>query len=243
MRVPVKELMLAVVIAATALAQAPAFPYLYITHTTSDGKQVEATSQPIQFSNHERLNLRVCLRTRAVGDPIEQLEIQAVNQHPDYFRQRAGPNVTLKVIQIAAQPQEGISCRVNSSGGGKSLTVHYVNAEIDLLEDRAVRRQRAQGFVEWIAAEARRQGAKSQALSIMNGDPRQMQAMVDQMENQYVNNPAGDYEIVAHYQPVSRGRHWTGTLVSRPFRVRVVPGPDFFDRAREKMGGGGSVTR
>lgn len=28
---------------------------------------------------------------------------------------------------------------------------------------------------------------------------------------------------------------WTGTLVSRPFRVRVVAGPDFFDRAREGM--------
>ena len=88
--------------------------------------------------------------------------------------------------------------------------------------------------MEWIAAEARRQGAASQTLSILQDNPQRMQAMIDQFEDQYVNNPPGEYEIVAQYRPVSPGPHWTGTLVSRPFRVRVVAGPDFFDRARAK---------
>jgi hypothetical protein len=114
--------------------------------------------------------------------------------------------------------------------------VHYVNVDIDFLEDPTIRRQKAQGFVEWIVAEARRQGAVSQALGILQGNPQQMQAMIDQFAVQYVNNPPGEYEIAARYTPVSEGRHWSGTLVSRPFRVSVVAGPDFFDRAREKMG-------
>ena len=238
MRIPLKQSWLVVAVAAApgGRAQSPAFPYLYITHPTSDGKQVEAADRPLPAPNHERLQLRVCLRTRAVGDPIEQLEIQALNQHPDYFRQRPGPNVTITVTQVAPQRRAGLPFRVNSSGGGKSLTEHYVSVDIDLVEDRAARRQKAQGFVEWIAAEARRQGAASQTLSILQGNPERMQAMIDQFEDQYVNNPPGDYEIVAEYRPVSRGNHWTGTLVSRPFRVRVVAGPDFFDRAREKAG-------
>ena len=228
-----KQSWLVVAVAAIAAApggraQTPALPYLYITPAAGDGKQIEATP------NHERIALRVCLRTRAVSDPIEQLDIQALNQHPDYFRQRPGPNVTLTVTQVAPQRRTDLPFRVNSSGGGKSLTVHYVSVDIDLLEDRAVRRQRAQGFVEWIAAEARRQGAASQTLSILQDNPQRMQAMIDQFEDQYVNNPPGEYEIVAQYRPVSPGPHWTGTLVSRPFRVRVVAGPDFFDRARAK---------
>ena len=229
-------LMAALATTAVGRAQISALPQLYITHTTRDGQQVETGNRPLQAANHERLQLRVCLRTRSVADPIEQLEIQALNQHPDYFRQRPGPNVTLSVTRVGPGSRESVPFRVNSSGGGKSLTVHYVSADIDFLEDRTIRRHKAQEFVDWFAAEARRQGAVSQALGILQSNPEQMQAMVDQVADQYVNNPPGDYEVVARYTPVSAGTHWRGTLVSRPFRVSVIGGPDFFDRARERMG-------
>jgi hypothetical protein len=43
---------------------------------------------------------------------------------------------------------------VNSSGGGKDLAVYFVNVDIDMLEERAIRLKRAEQFVDWMAAQS-----------------------------------------------------------------------------------------
>jgi hypothetical protein len=81
------------------------------------------------------------------------------DQGPNCFQNHPGPNVTLSIKRISGTVKEKVPFRVTSSGGGKDLTVHYVLADIDILEDKAVREQRVQ-FIAWHACLARLPGAK-----------------------------------------------------------------------------------
>jgi len=114
------------------------------------------------------------------------------------------------------------------------LALHYVSADIDVLEDVGERKRKARAYLDWMADEAKKQGVGSQTLAVVQNNPQQMQAMVDPIADQYVNNPPGDYEVTARYQPVSRGDHWMGILTSAPFRVRVMAGPDGFELMKQK---------
>ena len=123
---------------------------------------------------------------------------------------------------------EDVRFRVNSSGGGKNLEVYYVDAEIDLLEEKAVRQQRAEEFVEWILTQP---GGERQSQLLHAAKQR----LVDQFEGQYIHNPPGEYEISARYTPSTPG-NWAGILESGPARFRVLEAVDSFEeRPRQHL--------
>src|SRR5205823_4983470 len=88
--------------------------------------------------------------------------------------------------------------RVTSSGGGKDLTVYYVQADIDILEEKEIRLKRAKQFVEWMASQVRGDTG-SQLLKTPDGKSR----MASYFEEQYINNPPGEYELTARYTPTT----------------------------------------
>lgn len=213
-----------------APAQQP--PYLYFTVTTKEGKQLRAGRDPILVPNNERIRLEICLQARTVEEDFEQLEIQALNQHPDYFKNRPGPNVTLKVRRLDGEAATEMPFRVNSSGLGKNMTVHYVNADIDILEDKTQRLEKARLFTEWLAAEVKKQtpsGASHVLASARSAD-----LMIPMFEQQYINNPPGDYEVVARYAPTPAARYWRSPLAAR-LRITVIQSGDAFETMKTQM--------
>lgn len=215
-----------------AQARQAGTPYLYIRLVTAHGTQTPPPGRPSLVPNNERIQFQVCVEARTVEERLEQPEIQALNQHPEYFKHRPPPNVSLSVRRITAAGRQEVPFRVNSSGGGKDLTVYSVNADIDLLEDKAARLRKAEQFVEWMAAR-------------LPGDPRShllqsapgRQQLAGYFEEQYVNNPPGDYEIIARYTPTT-AENWRGALVSAPFLIKVIDNGDFFDVLRTRLGPG-----
>jgi hypothetical protein len=165
-----------------------------------------------------------------VADRFEQPDIQALNQHPDYFKERPPANITLSVRRVWARGGEEVPFRVSSSGGGKDLTVYYVQADIDVLEEKEVRLKRAEQLVEWMAAQA---PEGSRLLESAGGKSR----MAALFEEQYVNTPPGEYEFIARYAPTTQD-NWRGSLVSAPIRIKVVDHGDLFDAMKAKMAAG-----
>ncbi len=84
--------------------------------------------------------------------------------------------------------------RVNSSGGGKNLAIYYVNVDLDMLEKRSVRLQRAEQFVAWMLAQV---PADTRSHMLETASARQR--LIEHLEDSYINNPPGDYEITARY--------------------------------------------
>jgi hypothetical protein len=126
-------------------------------------------------------------------------EIRALNQHPDYYKARPPANIMLSVRRVTVGSRQEVPFRVNSSGGGKDLAIWYVSADIDLLEDKDVRLKRAGQFVEWMAAQVP-EDSRARLLSGLIGNG----GIVAYFEEQYINNPPGDYEIIARYTPSTR---------------------------------------
>ena len=222
-------LLIALLPALPGLAQTSQLPRLYIALAGKSG-DVAGSSNPVPVPSNERLSLRVCLEVRTVADAFEQLEVRALNQHPDYFKNRAGPNVTLSVRQITGTSAVEVPFRLYSSGGGgKDPTVSYVSADIDILEDKAIRQNKLQQFAEWFLAEA-----DPRVASPLLEHPQGLQAVMEYFDEGYVSNPQGDYEITARYSPTTQ-TYWRGTLVSAPFRIRVIQAGDFFDQLKKKL--------
>ena len=202
-------------------------PYLYVsTAAAPAGNQ----QQPVAVPNNQRIPLRINLRARAVEDAFEPLSIAALNQGPNYFQNRPGPSIALSVRKIAGGSGSDVRFRVNSSGGGKDLTVHFVYADLDILEDQAIRDERARQFAAWMTEQA----AKEDPARAGRVYPQAAQAIVPYFEEQYINNPPGDYEIVARYSPTTAG-NWKGLLVSKPFLIRVRDEGDFFEKLKAQL--------
>ena len=125
--------------------------------------------------------------------------------------------------------------RVNSSGGGKDLAVYFVNVDLDMLEEKTVRLQRAAQFVDWMLAQS-----PDDARSHLLETPAGKQRLIEHFEESYTNNPPGDYEITARYTPTTP-QNWRGTLVSAPARLRVVNAGDFFDAIKVQQAGKAGV--
>lgn len=208
-----------------ATSQHPAAPSLYFRLASPRGSRTMGALQSAELSSSERIHLQICVRARGVEDHFEQPDLAAENKGPEYFAHRPPPNVVLAIRRIDSR--EDVRFRVISSGGGKSLEVYYVDAEIDLLEEKAVRQQRAEEFVEWMLTEP---GGEYQSHLLRAAKPR----LVDQFEEQYIHNPVGEYEISARYTP-STPANWAGTLESRPVRFRVVEAVDFFEAIKAKL--------
>ena len=203
-------------------AQQPQPPYLFFRLIAPQGLVTPGPDRPTEVANNQRIALQICIRVRSVEDRFEQPDIQALNQHPDYFKNRPPANITLSVRRVRAGGGEEVPIRVNSSGGGKDLTLHYVRADIDILEEKEVRLKRVEQFVEWMAAQP--EASRSGLLQAPGGKSR----MAALFEDQYINNPPGDYEFIARYAPTSPD-NWRGSLVSAPLRIKVVDQGDFLD--------------
>lgn len=219
-----------------ATAQIPRTPYLYFRLNTPRGMQTLEPGRPAQVPNNKAIGLEVCIRASKVEDQFEQPQIQALNQHPEYFANRPPPNITLTLHRVLPGGSLGslhgdenaMPFRVNSSGGGKDLAVYFVNVDLDMLEDRTVRLQRAGHFVDWMLAQS--PDARSHLLET----PAAKQRLIEHFEESYINNPPGDYEIMARYTPTTP-ENWKGTLISAPARLRVVNVGDFFDVIRAQQ--------
>jgi len=212
-----------------AAAQTPCTPYLYFRLNTPRGMQTLEPGRPAQVPNNKAIALEVCIRANKVEDQFEQPQIQALNQHPQFFANRPPPNITLTLHRVlpsrpgsGPDDQKAMPFRVNSSGGGKDLAIYFVNVDMDMLEDRTVRLERAAQFVDWMLAQS--PDARSHLLET----PAAKQRLIEHFEESYTNNPPGDYEITARYTPTTP-ESWKGTLVSAPARLRVVNAGDFFD--------------
>lgn len=203
---------------ATLLSAQPREPYLYV-RLLKGGRQA---------ANNERIPLQICVKSKTVADRFEQPEIEALNQAPGYFNNRPPANIKLSIWRVSGGSREEVAFRVNSGGGGKDLTVWFVDADIDLLESKDIRLERAKKFVDWMASQG--QDSRAQLLQTPAGKER----MASYFEEQYINNPPGDYEIIAHYTPTT---NWKGSLTSAPFRLTVDETADFFDAVKAKAAG------
>ena len=231
----VPALLLGLLSAFCAAAQKPGTPYLYFRLNTPRGTQTLEPGRPAQVSSNESIRLEVCIRAGTVEDRFEQPDIRALNQHPEYFTHRPPPNIVVALHRVLPGGRPGsppgsppgsrkdVPFRVNSSGGGKDLAVYFVNVDLDMLEERAVRLRKAEQFVDWILAQT-----PADIRSRMLETPAAKQRLVERFEETYINNPPGDYEITARYTPTTP-ENWQGTLVSAPARLRVVNTGDFFE--------------
>ena len=207
-------------------------PYLFLRLNTPHGLVTLAPGRPAEVPNNQRISLQICVKAKTVADRFEQPEIRALNQHPDYYKVRPPANIMLSVRRVTAGSRQEVPFRVNSSGGGKDLAIWYVSADIDLLEDKDVRLKRAGQFVEWMAAQVP-EDARARLLS----GPIGRGSLVSYFEEQYINNPPGDYEIIARYTP-SSPQNWKGSLVMPPVRIKVTDNGDFFDGLKAKLAAG-----
>jgi hypothetical protein len=223
------KLLVAGAFAGVLTAQQPPTPYLFLRLITPRGIVTPVPGRPTEVANNQRIAFQICIRASTVADQLEQPQIQALNQHPDYFKNRPPANITLSVRRVTARGREDVPFRINSSGGGKDLAVHYVEADVDILEDKQVRLKRAEQFVEWMAAQSPGDSG-SHLLLGAEGKGR----LAAHFEEQYINNPPGDYEVIARYTPTTP-QNWRGSLISAPFRMKVVDDGDFLDVLKTKL--------
>jgi hypothetical protein len=215
----------AMLVAAIAAAQQP--PYLYLRQVTTAGVQTLARNHAIQVANHDRIHLQICIRARNVAEKIEQPEVRAANQDPGYFAHRPGPNISLSIQHVIGNERQDVPFRLNSSGLGKDLDVYWVDADIDILEEKAARLQKAEQLVTWIASQP---GGERQS-QLLQHSPG---TLAIYFEEQYINNPPGDYQITAKYTPTT-GQNGSGGLTSAPVRIHVMDAGDFFDALKTKL--------
>ena len=212
-----------------AAAQTTDAPSLYFRLTTPRGFQTIEPGRPVKVSSNAAIGLAVCVRARGVEDRFEPPDLLAANKGPEYFANRPPPNIVLTVHRMVSGGQQEVPFRVNSSGGGKDLAVYFVMVEIDILEERAIRQQRAEQFVDWMLTQS---PGDLRSRTLLNSPAKQR--LVDHFADQYINNPPGDYTITAKYTPSTEG-NWKGTLVSGPAQIRVVPTGDSFDAMKAKL--------
>jgi hypothetical protein len=214
-----------VFLAATAAAQQS--PYLFLRQLTPVGVQTLAANRALQVANHDRIHLQICIRARNVAEKLEQPEVRAANQGPGYFDHRPGPNIALSIQHVIGNERRDVPFRLNSSGLGKDLDVYWVDADIDILEEKAVRQQKAEQFVAWIASQPGGE-RRSQLLQRSPG------SLAGYFEEQYINNPPGDYQITAKYTPTAAANR-RDSLTSAPVRIHIINAGDFFDTLKTKL--------
>jgi hypothetical protein len=211
-----------------AAAQTGPLPSLSVEVWSTGGKVAPGADGFIDVPNNERIRTRVFLRVRAVSDLFEDLEIQA-NQHPDYFKNRPPPNLTLHVRQRAPDSRT-VPIRITSSGGGKDLTIYDVDTTFDILEPPEVREGHVREFLTW-QWDYLNKASPNGVPYWMADKSGFMTQVLPVYTDMYINNPVGTYEVAARYAP-STAQNWRGVLTSSPLKVRVSFKADFFDVLR-----------
>jgi len=214
----------------TAGAQTRTLPYLYFEVWNEKGKIISPDENGfINVPNNERIRLRVRMRVKSVEAAFEMLEIQALNQHPDYFKHRPPPNITIRVMQVIARAKRAVPFRIVSSGGGKNVTVYDVDATLDILEPKETREKHIREFLAWMWEWL----ARERPNSFMRDKEAFIRQSLPVYEESYINNPVGVYEVIARYAP-STAENWRGMLTTKPLKVRVIYKADYFDLIKAK---------
>jgi hypothetical protein len=211
-----------------------AAPYLSFKFSEANNQKGKPPQSPA-LKRAERLEFQIQYVTNAPYRPSRgidygPLSIRAVNQHPDFFKERPGPTVSLEVTRVGANERELLPIRIFSSGQGYGNGVHYLSVSIDILEPETVRQNRLDQFISQFRELAAASGFSG--AGAVNESAR-LQGMQTYFDEFYIGNPPGLYNLKALFQPdpaVAQGKILTASAL-----VRVMDGPDSLELLKQKL--------
>jgi hypothetical protein len=214
-----------------ALPQSAA-PYLSFKFSGENNQRGKSPQSPAILKRAERLDFQIQYVTNAPYRPSRgidygPLSIRAVNQHPDFFKERPGPTVSLEVTRVE---RELLPIRIFSSGQGYGNGVHYLSVSIDILEPQTVRQNRLDQFISQFRELAAASGFSG--AGAVNESAR-LQGTKTYFDEFYIGNPAGLYNLKALFQPdpaIAQGKTLTASAL-----VRVLDGPDSLELLKQKL--------
>jgi hypothetical protein len=209
--------------------------YLSFKFSGENNQKGNLPQNPVILKRAERLEFQIQYVTNTPyrtsgGIDYGPLSIRATNQHPDFFKERPGPTVSLEVRRVGTNERELLPIRIFSSGQGYGNGVHYLPVSIDILEPHNVRQKRLDQFTSQL-----RELASASAFSgagAMNESAR-LQGTRTHFDEFYISNAPGVYDLKAVFQPdpaVAQGRTLTASAL-----VRVLDGPDSLDLLKQKL--------
>jgi hypothetical protein len=216
------------------LPQSPS-PYLSLKFNEGNNQREKSPQSPVILKRAERLEFQIQYVTNAPyrasrGIDYGPLSIRATNQHPDFFKERPGPTVSLEVRRVGTNERELLPIRIFSSGQGYGNGVHYLSVSIDILEPQNVRQNRLDQFISQLRELALASGFSG--AGAMNESAR-LQGMRTYFDEFYISNAPGVYDLKAVFQPdpaVAQGRTLTASAL-----VRVLDGPDSLELLKQKL--------
>ncbi|HEU4344737.1 MAG TPA: hypothetical protein VFU31_24545 [Candidatus Binatia bacterium] len=215
-----------------ARPEAQTAPYLSFKFPGVSDQKGKSASDAITLKRAERCHFQIQYVTQTPYRPGKgvnygPLSIQAINQHPDFFKERPGPTVSLEVTPAGANERALLPVRVFSSGSGYSDGVHYLSVSIDILEPETVRREELGQFVSQIREAAESAGFPSAAAK--GGSEQAQTSIFDEI---YISNPVGLYHLKAVFLPdlANPQRALTASVY-----LKVLEGPDSLDLIRQKL--------
>ncbi len=183
------------------LPQSPS-PYLALKFSEGNNQREKSPQSPVILKRAERLEFQIQYITNAPyrasrGIDFGPLSIRATNQHPDFFKERPGPTVSLEVRRVGTNERDLLPVRISSSGQGYGNGVHYLSISIDILEPESVRQNRLDQFASHLRELAQASGFS--AAGAMNESARlQGRSPFNEL---YISNPPGVYDLKAVFQP------------------------------------------
>jgi hypothetical protein len=207
-------------------------PYLSFKFSGLSDQKGQSASDAITLKRAERCHFQIQYVTNAPYRPGKgvnygPLSIRAVNQHPDYFKERPGPTVSLEVTLAGGNERELLPVRVFSSGGGYGDGVHYLSVSIDILEPETVRGEKLRQFLAQMREVAQSAGFPAAAAK-GDGD----QARTSPFNEIYIGNPVGLYHLKATFRPDPANPQRALTASGY---VKVLEGPDSLELIRQKL--------
>jgi hypothetical protein len=210
-------------------------PYLSFKFSEANDQKGKSRQSPVILKRAERLEFQIQYVTNAPYRPSRgidygPLSIRAVNQHPDFFKERPGPTIALEVTRVGTDEREPLPVRIFSSGQGYGDGVHYLSVSIDILEPQAVRENRLNQFISQFRELAAASGLSG--AGAMDESAR-LQGMQTYFDEAYIGNPPGLYNLKAVFQPdpaIAQGKTLTVSAV-----VRVLDGPDSLELLKQKL--------
>jgi hypothetical protein len=209
--------------------------YLSFKFSGENDQRGKSPQNAATLKRAERLDFQIQYVTNAPYRPSRgidygPLSIRAVNQHPDFFKERPGPTVSLEVTRVGTNQRELLPIRIFSSGQGYGDGVHYLSVSIDILEAQTIRQNRLSQFISQFRELAAASGFSG--TGAMN-DSSRLQGMQTYFDEAYIGNPPGFYNLKAVFQPdpaVAQGKTLTASAL-----IRVLDGPDSLELLRQKL--------